>query len=108
MRQDTEALKGPLLGSCLLIRDCDAQKDKEKYCSGCTVGSVYLSPDPMGDAGVDALAKGIAKNTSLLYLALAFCGLKPKGAISILQSLAGHSRLMTLRFGQKYATQDLR
>ena len=34
-RQDTEAIEGPLLGSCLLgscllIRDCDTQKDRKK------------------------------------------------------------------------------
>ena len=33
-RQDTEAIEGPLLGSCLLIRDCDTQKDREKDFSG--------------------------------------------------------------------------
>ena len=73
----------------------------------CTVESVYLSANPMGDAGADALAKGIAKNTSLLRLALASCGLKSKGATLILQALAGHPRLMTLRLGQNYATKDL-
>ena len=57
----------------------------------------------MGDAGADAHAK----NTSLLRLALASCGLKSEGAILILQALAGHPRLMTLRLGQKYATEDL-
>ena len=33
-RQDTKAIEDPLLGSCLLIRDCDTQKDRERYCSG--------------------------------------------------------------------------
>ena len=73
----------------------------------CTVESVYLSANPIGDAGLAALAKGIAKNTSLLRLALASCGLKSKGATLILQALAGHPRLMTLRLGQNYATEDL-
>ena len=31
---DTEVIEGPLLGSRLLIRDCDTKKDSEKYCSG--------------------------------------------------------------------------
>ena len=73
----------------------------------CTVKSVYLSANPVGDAGADALAKGIARNTSLLRLALAFCGLKSKGAILILHALAGHPKLMALRLGQNCATEDL-
>ena len=61
----------------------------------------------MGNAGADALAKGIAKKTSLLRLALASSGFKSEGAISILQAPAGHPRLMTLRLGQNYATEVL-
>ena len=68
---------------------------------------MYLSANPMGDAGANALAKGIAKNNFLHRLALASCGSKSEGAISILQALAGNPRLMTLRLGQKYATEDL-
>ena len=33
-RQDTEAIEGPLLGSCLLKRDCRTQRDREWYGSG--------------------------------------------------------------------------
>ena len=73
----------------------------------CTVESVYLSANPVGDAGADALAKGIARNTSLLRLDLASCGLKSEGAILILQALAGHPKLITLRLGQAYGTEDL-
>ena len=80
-----------------------------KYLSSpnCTLESVYLDANPIGDAGADPLAKGLASNTSLLRLTLASCGLKSEGAKSILQALKGHPRLMTLRMGQSFATEDL-
>lgn len=73
----------------------------------CKLESVYLSTKPMGDAGADTLAKGLGKNTSLLRLTLASCGLKSEGAKSILQALTGHPRLMKLNLGQNFATEDL-
>ena len=86
-----------------------ACKSLAKYLSSpnCTLESAYLDANPMGDAGADALAKGLASNTSLLRLTLASCGLKSKGAKSILQALKGHPKLMTLRMGQSFATEDL-
>ena len=73
----------------------------------CAVESVYLSANPMGDAGANALAEGLTRNWSLLRLTLASCGLKPQGAKNILQALHGHPRVMTLHMGQSFATQDL-
>lgn len=69
--------------------------------------SVYLSANPIGDAGADAIAEGPASNTSLLRLTLASCGLKTKGAKSILQALKDHPQLMTLHMGQSFVTEDL-
>ncbi len=73
----------------------------------CAIESVYMSSNPMGDAGAKALAQGLARNTSLLRLALASCGLKSEGAKSILLALKDHARLMTLHMGQSYSTEDL-
>ena len=73
----------------------------------CPVESVYLSCNPIGDAGAKALAIGLACNSSLLRLTLASCGLKSQGAKSILQALKCHPRIMTLHTGQSYATEDL-
>ena len=64
---------------------------------------VDLSANPMGDPGAEALAK----NTSLLHLILVSYRLKSKGAILILQALAGHPRLMKLYLGRRYATEDI-
>ena len=69
--------------------------------------SVYLSNNPMGDAGAEVLAKGLTSNKSLLRLTLTSCGLKSEGPKSILQALTGQSRLMTLHMGQSFATEDL-
>ncbi|CAD6578970.1 MAG: NAD-dependent malic enzyme, mitochondrial [Alectoria sarmentosa] len=73
----------------------------------CTMESVYLSNNPMGDAGAEVLAKGLTSNKSLLRLTLTSCGLKSEGPKSILQALTGQSRLMTLHMGQSFATEDL-
>lgn len=73
----------------------------------CTVESVYLSANPVGDAGANALAKGLARNSSLIRLALSSCGLKSEGAKLILQALKDHPRLETLLMGQSFTTGDL-
>lgn len=73
----------------------------------CALESVYLSANPVGDAGANALAEGLGNNQSLLRLTLASCGLKSQGVKRILQDLQRHPRLMTLHMGQSYATEDL-
>lgn len=73
----------------------------------CMLESVYLSANPMGDAGAIVLAKGLASNKSLIRLTLSSCGLKSEGAKSILRALKGHPQLMTLHMGQSFATEDL-
>ena len=86
-----------------------ACKSLAKYLSlpNCPVELVYLSANPMTDAGADALAEGLASNTSLLRLTHASCGLKTTGAKSILQALKGHPQLMTLHMGESVAKEDL-
>ena len=69
--------------------------------------SVYLSANPVGDAGANALAEGLASNNSLLRLTLASCGLGSQGAKGILQVLKSHPRVITVHMGQSYATEDL-
>ena len=68
---------------------------------------MYLSANPVGNVGANSLAKGLAKKTSLLRLALASCGLESTSAKSILQALKGHPRLMALCMSQTFATEDL-
>lgn len=73
----------------------------------CKLESLYMSCNPVGDAGAIPLAKGLAANKSLLRLSMTSCGLKSPGAEAILTALQAHPRLMALNIGQSYATEDL-
>lgn len=73
----------------------------------CKLQSLYMSCNPVGDAGAIALAEGLAGNTSLLRLSTTSCGLKSTGAQHIMTALKSHPCLMTLIIGQNYATDDL-
>lgn len=73
----------------------------------CELESLYMSANPVGDAGALALARGLENNTSLVRLSLTSCGLKTAGAKHFLKALEGHPCLMTLNIGQNYATEDL-
>lgn len=75
--------------------------------SKCTIESLYLSNNPLGDRGAAALATGLRKNTSLLRLTLASCGINDEGAKCIFSALTGHPSLTTLVIGQNFATKDL-
>ena len=73
----------------------------------CTLESLYMSLNPVGDAGSLELAAGLQYNRSLTRLTVASCGLKAVGASAILSALTGKSNLMTLKLNQHYATEDL-
>ncbi|KAJ7589596.1 hypothetical protein C8J56DRAFT_939043 [Mycena floridula] len=73
----------------------------------CELEGLFMSCNPVGDDGAAALASGLQRNTSLLRLTLASCGLKTAGGISILSSLQNHPKLLYLDIGQSFATQDL-
>jgi len=73
----------------------------------CKLESLYMSCNPVGDAGAVALAQGLAGNDSLLRLSIASCGLKSTGAEHIMTALKAHPRLMSLNIGQNYTTDDL-
>ena len=68
----------------------------------CTLHSLYMSNNPIGDAGAAALAEGLESNTSLKRLSIQSCGLK--NITTLLQAASG---LETLDLGQSYATEDL-
>ena len=56
----------------------------------CKLESLYMSCNPIGEAGAHALALGLAANTSLLRLSIASCGLKSSGAEHIMAALTHH------------------
>ena len=63
--------------------------------------------NPIGEAGVHALALGLAGSTSLLRLSITPCGLKSNVAEQIMAALTYHPRIVTLNIGQSYATENL-
>jgi hypothetical protein len=72
----------------------------------CTIESLYMSNNPVGDAA-NILADGLAKNKSLLRLSIQSCGLKDKGVIAIASALKENTLITALDIGQAYATEDL-
>lgn len=75
--------------------------------STCKLESIYMSSNPVGDAGAIALAAGLKENQSLKRLCIASCGIKTAGAARIFDALTGKPEFMTLAIGQHYATEDL-
>ena len=73
----------------------------------CTLESLYLGMNPIGDEGATALSDGLRQNTSLKRFITDSCGINTQGATSIFASLIGHPNLFTLSIAQSYATQDL-
>ncbi|KAI9713493.1 MAG: hypothetical protein M1820_000875 [Bogoriella megaspora] len=73
----------------------------------CQLEALYLSYNPLGDAGATALASQLDKNVSLKRLSLQSCGLKDAGLKLIFSSLSHHPKLRTLDVGTGYATIDL-
>ena len=73
----------------------------------CPIESLYLSDNPLGDAGAIAIARGLAVNKSLLCVSLASCGINTNGARAILEALQGHPRLQSLNMSQSNSTEDL-
>lgn len=73
----------------------------------CTLESLYLSMNPIGDDGAIALSDGLRQNTSLKRFITNSCGINTQGATSIFAALIGHPTLFTLSIAQSYATHDL-
>lgn len=73
----------------------------------CQLESLYLSNNPLDDAGVIALTKDIDQNTTLVRLMLSSVGVTSHGATALFKSLKSHSTLTTLDLSQSYATEDL-
>lgn len=73
----------------------------------CGVTSVYLSCNPLGDEGCQALASVLPQAPHLARLLLQSVGASTQGAVALCEALAGHPSLRTLDLGQAYATEDL-
>ncbi|KAK4575395.1 hypothetical protein LTR86_001249 [Recurvomyces mirabilis] len=71
----------------------------------CSLESLYLSNNPVGDEGAAHLATGVQNNTSLTRLSLQSCGLGT--IITLATALSTHPSISTIDLGQSYATEDL-
>jgi hypothetical protein len=73
----------------------------------CLLESLYASNNPMGNAGVAALANGLKQNKSMSRISLGSVGVSDDGTIALCHALESHSKLTMLDIGQSYSTEDL-
>lgn len=73
----------------------------------CGLTSLYLSCNPLGDKGVEALAKSVQYAPNLARLSLQSVGVSTQGAVALCEALAKHPGIGCLDLGQAYATEDL-
>ncbi|KAF9119015.1 hypothetical protein BGW39_000688 [Mortierella sp. 14UC] len=73
----------------------------------CGLTSIYMSTNPLGNQGVEALAAALPKAPCLIRLCLQSVGVCTQGAMALCTALSGHPSIRTLDLGQAYATHDL-
>ena len=73
----------------------------------CGITSWYMSNNPLGNQGAQALASALPKAPYLTRLLLQSVGVSTQGAIALCEALAGHAGIRVLDLGQAYATEDL-
>lgn len=66
-----------------------------------------MSNNPLGDAGVQALATGLDGNASLEVLTIASCGLSSTGVSAVCRAAAQHPRIRYLDLASRFSTADL-
>ncbi|KAF9977942.1 hypothetical protein BGZ73_004382 [Actinomortierella ambigua] len=73
----------------------------------CGLTSLYMSTNPIGNEGAEALAAGLPSALTLNRLFLQSTGISTQGAIALCKALTGHPAILSLDFSQAYATEDL-
>jgi hypothetical protein len=73
----------------------------------CGVTSLYMSSNPLGNKGIQALATALPQAPQLTRLSLQSVGVSTQGAVALCEGLAGHPGLRMLDIGQAFATEDL-
>ncbi|KAI6780736.1 uncharacterized protein J7T54_001044 [Emericellopsis cladophorae] len=73
----------------------------------CGLTSLYMSSNPLGDEGIQALAEALPHAPQLTRLLIQSAGVSTKGAIALCQAACGHPSLRVLDLGQAYTTEDL-
>ncbi|KAK7036417.1 hypothetical protein VNI00_011614 [Paramarasmius palmivorus] len=101
------AIRHLYLNACGISANGAEQIARYLASDACTLTSLYISHNPLGDGGAKALSTGLKVNRTLERLALSSGGLKDEGTIKLLSSLSSHPTLRSLDIGQGYATEDL-
>ncbi|KAG0097511.1 hypothetical protein BGZ93_002566 [Podila epicladia] len=73
----------------------------------CGLTSIYMSTNPLGNQGAEALAAALPKAPHLIRLFLQSVGVSTQGAMALCTALAGHPGIRALDLGQAYTTHDL-
>ncbi|KAH7054914.1 hypothetical protein BKA57DRAFT_452576 [Linnemannia elongata] len=73
----------------------------------CGLTSIYMSSNPLGNQGAEALAEALPKAPYLTRLLLQSVGVSTQGAVALCTALAGHPGIRVLDLGQAYVTHDL-
>ncbi|KAF7555956.1 hypothetical protein G7046_g6439 [Stylonectria norvegica] len=73
----------------------------------CGLNSIYMSLNPLGNEGVEALAAALPKAPYLARLSLQSVGVSTQGAIALCEAATGHPGLQGIDLNQAFATQDL-
>lgn len=73
----------------------------------CSVTSWYMSSNPLGNEGAQALASALPNAPYLTRLLLQSVGVSTQGAIGLCEALASHPGIRAFDLGQAYATEDL-
>ncbi|KAG0034112.1 hypothetical protein BGZ81_006138 [Podila clonocystis] len=73
----------------------------------CGLTSIYLSNNPLGNQGAEALVAALPKAPYLIRLFLKSVGISTQGAVVLCKALAGHPGIRALDLGQAYSTHDL-
>ncbi|KAM0262431.1 hypothetical protein ACHAQJ_001682 [Trichoderma viride] len=71
------------------------------------VTSIYMSCNPLGDEGAQALAAALPKAPYLARLFVQSVGVSTQGAMALCKALTGHPTIRSFDLGQAYATEDL-
>jgi hypothetical protein len=74
----------------------------------CGLTSLYISANPLGNNGIEALAAALPHAPYLTRLSVQSVGVSTEGAIALCKAAAGHPGLRSLDIGQGYATEDLK
>ncbi|KAK2595540.1 hypothetical protein QQS21_006714 [Conoideocrella luteorostrata] len=73
----------------------------------CALSSLYLSCNPLGNGGVEALATALPKAPYLARLSFQSVGVGTQGVVALCKAVSKHNSVRCVDLGQAFATEDL-